>query len=111
MPRGQGVSERAKEIVREAYNNRANLSQGENLTKVIQERIKRETGEEYNKDQVNHVLRKLPNYQQRAGGTFSTPQYIYQNQEGVIIHPNEVFDNGAGFLVDANGYPVAMQEV
>ncbi|GAA5856620.1 hypothetical protein JCM8547_005895 [Rhodosporidiobolus lusitaniae] len=50
------------------YNDRDNLAENENLTKIIQQRIKAETEEDCKKDQVNHVLRKLPNYEKRASG-------------------------------------------
>ncbi|GAA5856641.1 hypothetical protein JCM8547_005905 [Rhodosporidiobolus lusitaniae] len=79
-----GLSQRARAIVQELYDEQNKLPEGENLTKVIQERIKRETAEEYKRDQVNHVLRKLRNYQQRAGGhdSLATPEaardVIYQ---------------------------------
>ncbi|GAA5856660.1 hypothetical protein JCM8547_005917 [Rhodosporidiobolus lusitaniae] len=79
MARGPtGMSQRAKEIVQEAYNDRDNLPEDDNLTKVIQQRITAETGEEYNKEQVNHVLRKLPNYEKRAAGhrTAAVPKEV-----------------------------------
>ncbi|GAA5856675.1 hypothetical protein JCM8547_005924 [Rhodosporidiobolus lusitaniae] len=68
MPRPTGLSQRARAIVQEVYDDRDNQPEDEPLTKMIQQRIKAETSEEYTKDQVNHIIRRLPNYEKRAGG-------------------------------------------
>ncbi|GAA5856646.1 hypothetical protein JCM8547_005909 [Rhodosporidiobolus lusitaniae] len=90
MPRGPGISQRAKEIVQEVYNARSTLKKGENLTKAIQQRIKREIGEDCSKDQINHVLRKLPNYQSRAGGVGSNKHLPLKDAAyNVVIYVEE----------------------
>ncbi|GAA5856580.1 hypothetical protein JCM8547_005875 [Rhodosporidiobolus lusitaniae] len=46
-----------------------------------------------------------------AAPSYSAPSHIYQNHSGHILHPNEVFEDAQGYLVDAEGYPVTVLEV
>ncbi|GAA5856566.1 hypothetical protein JCM8547_005866 [Rhodosporidiobolus lusitaniae] len=159
----RGLSSRAKELVKEGYEERDQLPPGTVLARAIRRRIKDETGEVYAEDQINHVMRHLPGYQTRAAGPIkrskrehavgadgeedpyeavarlaeepqfavfqppsssafggnpltgysssTAPHVIYQNHEWRILHPDEVFQQADGSLVDAEGYPVTVQQV